>query len=282
MTVFLEAHASPSEAQVSILGLPYDGSVSWRAGAAEAPPAIRRASDSIESYSPATGRDLRDLALADLGDLDLSGLKAREALDTIAGAAERVLGEGRFLVSLGGDHSVSIATTAGAARVFPGLMHLVFDAHFDLRESYDDSDLSHACGTRHMARSGVTALLGVRSGSREEYAEAPELLVYHAEDIILPPEVRTRFERAPVFLSIDLDVLDPSTFPGTGNPEPGGPGYLELRRALLGLRGLNIVAVDLVETAPGLDPTGVTPVVAAELCRDLVLGLGPGAEAPIL
>lgn len=272
---FLEARAKRSDATAGILGLPFDGSISWRPGAADAPPVIRAASHSIESYSPVTGRDLEQIALADLGDLDLAGMKAREALDAIADAAQAAAGEGLFLVSLGGDHSVSIGTTAGMRRIHPELTHLVFDAHFDLRESYDGTDLSHACGTRHMALAGTTSLLGVRSGARQEWEEAPALLAYHDGGVDLPAGVRARYQGKPVFLSIDLDVLDPAAFPGTGNPEPGGPTYLELRRALLALTGLEIVGVDLVEAAPGLDPTGLTAVVAAELCREVLCGLSP-------
>jgi agmatinase len=271
---FLEAGAKRTEAAAAILGLPWDGSTSYRAGAAQAPAAIRAASDSIESWSPVAGRDLEDLALADLGDLDLTGNPA-DVMEAIADAAERATGEGIFLVSLGGDHSVSIGTTAGVRRVHPELTHLVFDAHFDLRREYGGSEYNHACGTRHMSQRGPTAVLGVRSGSREEYQEAPKLLVYHSEDVELTAEAREEFTGRPVFLSLDLDVLDPSIFPGTGTPEPGGPTYRELRTALLGLGGLDIVAIDLVEAAPNLDPSGLTSVVAAELCRDLLLSLGP-------
>lgn len=273
---FLEARAKRSEAQAAILGLPFDGAVSWRPGAADAPPHIRIASQSIESYSPATGRDLEDVALADLGDLDLTGLRGMQAMERIAEEAQRVAGEGMFLVSLGGDHSVSIGTTAGVKRVHDDLAHIVFDAHLDLRESYDGSEYSHACGTRHMAARGPTAVLGVRSGSREEYQDAPKLLVCHDEGLSLPAGARSVFGGRPVYVSLDLDVLDPSIFPGTGTPEPGGPTYAQLRAALLELRGLNVVGVDVVEAAPGLDPSGVTSVVAAEICREIVLGLGPG------
>jgi agmatinase len=271
VTRYLEANADLGHADAVILGIPWEGGVSWRPGPAAAPNEIRVASDSIESWSPATQKDLEDIALHDAGDVELTGLAAAEAIEAIAGAAQRIAGEGKLFVSLGGDHSVSIGTTRGIKRILPELTHLVFDAHMDLRERYDGSDLSHACGTRHMALAGTTAVLGVRSGAREEWQDAHKLLRWHGEDLVLPPDARAAFEGRPVFVSLDLDVLDPSIFPGTGNPEPGGPTYRELRAALLGLRDLNVVGVDLVETNPGLDPTGVSAVVAAELCRDLVL-----------
>jgi agmatinase len=186
------------------------------------------------------------------------------------------VGDGLFLVSLGGDHSVSIGTTAGVRRVHADLAHIVFDAHFDLRSSYEGSEYNHASGTRHMAQRGPTAVLGVRSGSREEYRDAANLLTYYSDAVELSAASRHEFDGVPVFLSVDLDVLDPSIFPGTGNPEPGGPSYTQLRSALLALSELDVVAVDLVETSPGLDPSGVTSVVAAELCREVLLGFtGP-------
>lgn len=273
---FLDATRDLEGAASVIVGLPYDGGVSYRAGASLAPEEIRRASQSIETYSPRLRKDLEDLAYADAGDLDLAGTGAEVALGRIADAVEAHLRAGRFVVGLGGDHSVSIGTSAGARRVHPGLAHVVFDAHLDLRSSYGGSALSHACGTRHLAEAGPTALLGVRSGSRDEFAEADTLLVHWSEGLELPVAARARFEGRPVLVSVDLDVLDPSVLPGTGSPEPAGHSYRELREAVLALAGLEIVALDLVEVAPLLDPSGLSAVVAAELTRDFLLGLGPG------
>lgn len=262
-------------ARAVVLGAPFEGGISFRPGAAAAPREIRRASQSIETYSPRTGRDLEDLGLADAGDAPVEGLAAPGAMDALAVAAERLARTGAFLLTLGGDHSVSIGTSRGVRRVHPDLAHVVFDAHLDLRESYEGSELSHACGTRHMAYAGPTCVLGVRSGAREEFADAGELLAAWSGGLALPERMREAIAQRPVFVSVDLDVLDPSILPGTGNPEPGGPGYLELREALLALAAFRVVAVDLVEVAPGLDPTGLSPVVAAELAREVLLGLGP-------
>lgn len=258
-----------------ILGAPFEGGISFRGGAAGGPSAIREASHSIESYSPRLRRDLEDVDLTDAGDLRLDALEPRPALAEIADVAERIVGTGSLLVTLGGDHSVSIGTSEGIRRIHPDVAHVVFDAHFDLRESYEGSELSHACGTRHMALAGPTCVLGVRSGAREEYRDADKLLVAWAEDLALPDAMRVAMRDRLVFLSVDLDVLDPTILPGTGNPEPGGPSYPALRDALLAFADSGVVAVDLLEVAPQLDPTGLSQVVAAELAREVLLAFAP-------
>jgi agmatinase len=269
---FLSARAlGDRPADAVVLGAPFEGGISFRAGAAEGPRAVRHASQSIESYSPRLQRDLDDLDLADAGDLQIAGLSPRSALDGIADAVESHARAGSFVLTLGGDHSVSIGTSAGFRRVHREIAHVVFDAHFDLRESYEGSELSHACGTRHMALAGPTCVLGVRSGAREEFVDADALLVAWSESVALPDAMRAAIGDRLVFVSVDLDVLDPGIFPGTGNPEPGGPSYLELRAALLALADFPVVGVDLVEVAPPLDPSGLSPVVAAELTREALL-----------
>lgn len=270
---YLAADASVEDARIVIQGLPWDGSVSWRAGAVHGPAAVREASDSIETYSPVLKADLEDLRIADMGDVALAGLDAAHAMEAIATATETLARTGAFVLSIGGDHSVSIGTTRGAARVHEGLAFVVFDAHLDMRASYDGTEYSHACGTRHMTGRGPTYALGIRSGSREEFADAEALLTGFTEEVELPEEWRRAMGDRPVWVSIDLDVLDPSIFPGTGNPEPGGPTYKELRAAVLGLAGLNVVGCDVVEVSPNLDASGVTAVTAAELSREIILGL---------
>ena len=271
---FLESRPlSEGPAEVVIQGAPYDGGVSYRAGARQAPHDVRVASDSIESYSHRFGRDLIDVDLADAGDLDLKGISSESAIDRLAAATSALAGTGAAVITLGGDHSVSIGTSRGLRLQHEDLVHVVFDAHMDMRPSYDGSDLSHACGTRHMSMAGPTCVLGVRSGSREEYADADKMLTAWTEELVVPDAMRPAMQGAPVFVSVDMDVLDPSILPGTGNPEPGGPTYKELREALLALRGARIVGIDFVEVSPAIDTSGLSPIVAAELARDAILGL---------
>lgn len=256
---------------IVLQGAPWDGSVSWRRGAAEGPRAIREASESIEEFSLRRRRNLREVPFADAGDLCLPE-DAPGVVAAIAAATERWARAGARVVTLGGDHSISIGTAQGLHRVYPNLAHLVFDAHFDLRDSYDGSPFSHACGTRRMAELGPVAVLGVRSAAEEELPAADKAGVVWSSDLVLPRGASGRLAGRPLHVSIDCDVLDPSALPGTGNPEPGGASYRELVAALEAVfRGFQVVAVDVCEVAPPLDPTGRSAVTAAALVRELLL-----------
>jgi agmatinase len=271
-TLFLAARpADDTPPRAVIQGVPYDGAVSHRAGAAAAPASVREASDSIETYSPVLCRDLTDIDLADAGDLDVDGLSGEKLMLAIAERTEALARTGAFVVTFGGDHSISMGTSTGLHEVYPDLCHVVFDAHLDMRPEYEGDPWSHACGTRRMATMGPTCALGIRSGSRPEFADADEMLVAWSVDLELPDAMREAVGARPVFVSLDIDVLDPSIVPGTGTPEPGGPTYKELRKALLALSGLNIVALDILEVAPPIDVSGLSPIVAAELAREAIL-----------
>lgn len=274
--VYLEASRDLERAAAVILGIPYDGGTSYRVGARTAPTEVREASQSIETYSPTLRRDLEDVVYADAGDLDLKGLDPKGVMERIGDAVEEHLRAGRFLIAIGGDHSISIGTTAGSRRVHDDLAHVVFDAHLDMRPEYDGSEYSHACGTRHMSKAGPTVALGIRSGARTEFADAGSMLLAWSAELEMPPAARDAIGSRPVHLSLDLDVLDPSILAGTGTPEPGGATYKELRAAVLALADLNVVAVDFCEVSPNFDASGVSSVVAAELVREVILGLGPG------
>jgi agmatinase len=261
-----------ADADAIIHGIPYDGAVSWRAGASEGPAAIRHASGSLETYSARIRRDLDDIALADAADLEVEGRGGEGLFDLIAERSATLARRTPLLVTLGGDHSISMGTSAGLRAVHDGLAHVVFDAHLDMRPDWEGDRWSHACGTRRMAAAGPTCVLGIRSGSRQEFADADRMLAAWSASIEPTDAVRAAIEGRPVFVSVDLDVLDPSTFPGTGNPEPGGPGYREVREAVLAVMdGQRVVGIDLVEVAPPIDRTAVSATVAAALARDLIL-----------
>jgi agmatinase len=265
-------------AAAAFFGAPLDATTSFRCGTGAGPSAIRRLSDSLETYSPALGRDLEDLALVDLGDLDLEAAGPEEAVDAIADAMVDASTAARLPVMLGGEHTVSLGGFRGIKRVHPDAMLVQVDAHADLRPSYEGRRLTHATWAYHAAREfGFDTLvqLGIRSGAREEWPQTREI-AWSSRDLQLPDSIRTRLSDCPIYLTVDIDVLDPSAAPGTGCPEPGGAAYVELEAFLHGLGGLHVVAVDVVEVAPALDPSEITAAAAAKIVRDAVLLFGAG------
>jgi agmatinase len=227
--------------------------VSFRSGAAHGPSGIREFSESIESYSPRAERDLEDVVVADLGDVDDPASVA--VFDGLS-------------VFVGGDHSITPKLVARVAARHDGLGVVGFDAHMDLREDYPGD---HACTYRRISETGVACFVfGPRSGERSEWQDAPKVLAHLAPDLDVSPALDALAGR-PVYVTVDIDVLDPSVAPGTGNPEAGGPGFNELLSALERLSALNVVAFDVVEVSPPLDPSGITQAAGAVLVREMIL-----------
>lgn len=266
---FLAAKAGEPgpDANAIVCGLATDGGVSFRPGAAEGPSGIRRFSESIESYSPRAGLDLADMRIVDVGDTEDVG-----AVGDLLDAAWR---EDRrpLFVFLGGDHSVTPTTVRAVNDRCEGLTLVGFDAHLDLREEYPGD---HACTYRRIAEAGVPCyVFGPRSGAREEWDDAPRVLAHLSRDLDVD-QLSDELAGRPVYITLDIDVLDPSVAPGTGNPEPGGPGFNELLTAIESLAGLDVVAFDVVEVSPPLDPSGITQIAAAVLVREAILRFAVG------
>jgi agmatinase len=251
------------DAQAVIVGLATDGGVSFRPGAAEAPAKVREFSDSIETWSPRAKRDLHDLRVIDAGDVSSRDEIAAE-ITALLDAAPNAL-----LVSIGGDHSVTPPAVGAVASRHEDLAVVGFDAHLDLREDYPGD---HACTYRYIADRGVPCyVFGPRSGARTEWEDVPKVLSHYSLSLDMPASVRRELDGRPVYVTIDIDVLDPSVAPGTGTPEAGGPSFNELLEAVEAMEGLNVVACDVVEIAPSLDPSGITLGVGALLIRELLL-----------
>lgn len=251
------------DAQAVIVGLATDGGVSFRPGAVEAPAKIREFSDSIETWSQRAGRDLDDLSVVDAGDVS--------SRDEIASAVGELLDAApdALLISIGGDHSVTPPAVGAVAKRHEDLAVVGFDAHLDLREDYPGD---HACTYRYIADRGVPCFVfGPRSGARTEWEDVPKVLSHYSLGLAMPSDVRAQLEGRPVYVTIDIDVLDPSVAPGTGTPEAGGPDFNQLLEAVEALQGLNVVACDVVEVSPPLDPSGITLGLAALLVRELIL-----------
>lgn len=262
-----ETGLDPSSVDAIVVGLAADGGVSFRSGAVEGPSGIRAFSESIESWSPRAEADLDDLSILDAGDHG-DRKTIGHALGPLLNAA---WSDGRrpLLASIGGDHSVTPPVVAAVASHVGRLAVVGFDAHLDLREDYPGD---HACTYRRISDSGVDCFVfGPRSGAREEWKDASAVLAHLSPQVAIPTEVKRRLNGRPVYVTLDIDVLDPAAAPGTGNPEAGGPGFDELLTSLESLAELEIVAFDVVEVSPPLDPSGITQAAAAVLVREMLL-----------
>ncbi len=261
----------------ALFGAPLDRTESFRVGAAAGPDAVRQISGSLETYSPSLDRDVTDLTLVDLGNLPLGGETMDADIEAIATAIEHATGVARLGVMLAGEHTATLGGYRGVLRRYPDAMLIQVDAHLDIRDQYEGVALTHASWVYHAGMAhGFDRIvqLGVRSGAREEWPVARGQTAWSSPDLFIPPGVRSRLARHPLYITIDIDVLDPSAAPGTGCPEPGGVTFRELATWLYGMAGLRVVGFDVVEVAPHLDPSGITAVAAAKLVREAMLLFG--------
>lgn len=264
-------------ARAVLFGAPFDSTTSYRPGARFGSAAIRHESFGIETYSPYLDRDLGDCAIHDAGDLELPFGAPDPALKMIETEAARILAAGKVPVLLGGEHLVTLGAVRAARARHPDLHILHFDAHADLRADYLGNPLSHACVMRRchdLLGDGRIFQFGIRSGTKEEFAfqgagrvRAERFAAKTLPSIVLPPQT-------PVYLTVDLDVIDPAELPGTGTPEAGGLAFETLRGVLMDVFArFNVVAFDLVELAPALDASGRSTALACKLLRECLLAL---------
>ena len=268
-------------AHAAVFGAPLDATASFRPGAAGGPSAVRELSESLETYSPELGCDLEDIEIVDLGDLGLEGLPMEEALAAVTAAMQEAASAARLAVMIGGEHTVSLAGYRAIKRRHPEALLLHVDAHLDIRPEYGGEAVTHASWLYHAGEEhgfGDILQVGVRSGAREEWQLAHELCAWCRTDWSLPPDGSCGLGDRPVYLSIDIDVLDPAVAPGTGCPEPGGPGFIDLIGFLRNLSETRLVAADVVEVAPALDSSGITAVAGAKILREVLLQAGRYAE----
>jgi agmatinase len=279
---FLSARPDPAGADVVLYGVPFEGRVNQRKGAFQGPGEIRRASDLIETYAPRLGADLGDLALADAGDVEVPDLAPREALQAVASALRQALVPAQRWALLGGDHTTTAAVVEVALEHYPDLRVVQFDAHPDLRGEYLGEPWNYASAmTRVLDRLGPDRLyqIGLRTGDREEWVPPRGTHVFPGW---AGPAAEAAAAAAPalagqpLYVTIDIDVLDPSVAPGTGAPEPGGIGVADLLLALQRLGAARVIGFDLVEVSPRWDPSGRTAITAAAIVRDAILTWWPG------
>ncbi len=271
---YMAAEADYREAKIVLFGAPFDGTTSFRPGTRFAPDQIRRESYGIETYSPLLDRDLEDHAFTDIGDIELPFGNKERVLDLIEATTDRILGDGKIPLLLGGEHLVSLGAIRSAFKAHPDLRIIHLDAHADLREDYLGESLSHATVLRRaydLLGDKRIYQFGIRSGPREEFVFAREHTFFHPFTLQGIEQYLPALREVPVYLTIDLDVLDPGVFPGTGTPEPDGASVGDLIRFIHKLKGLQIVGADVVELSPPYDPSGISSAAAVKTLRELIL-----------
>ena len=264
---FLGCTAEYDEATIVLFGAGYDGTVSNRPGTRFAPGIMRADSWGLETYSPYLERDLDDLKIYDAGDLELFGLNPENMLGIVEKTTNQIVADGKVPVMIGGEHLVTLGAVRALAKKHPDLHIIHFDAHADLRQDYLGEKLSHATVMRRchdLVGDGKIFQVGIRSGTREEF----EFKKAHIAQTL------DGFMGKPVYFTLDLDVLDPSVFPGTGTPEAGGMTFMELLNDIIHLKNFNIVGCDLVELSPSYDPSGISSATACKVLRELLLTIG--------
>ena len=277
---FIGCDRAYEEADTVLFGAPYDSTTSFRPGTRFGPSAMRMESFGIETYSPLQDKDLIDDAkVFDSGDLELPFGAPEPALKMIEERAARILADGKRPFLLGGEHLVTLGAFRAVLKKHPDVAVIHFDAHADLREDYLGNPLSHACVLRRchdLIGDGRIFQFGIRSGTRDEFRFMADghVTTEPFASTTLAKVVRSIPKKTPVYLTIDMDVLDPSEFPGTGTQEAGGFSYPQLVSDMrLICEKLNVVAMDNVELSPGLDPTGRSTALACKFLRECLLAL---------
>lgn len=278
---FLEAGDSYHDARVVLLGAPLDITGSYRKGAQEAPRAVRDASQGLEDYSPQLDRELGACAFYDAGDLLLPLGNLAASLGRIEQACRLLVSDGKIPFLLGGEHLITLPAVRALNVVHDGLAVLQFDAHADLRQEYLGESYSHATVLRRVCEvvgSGSVYQFGIRSGTRDEfdYGRAHTNFYPFAAARALEACLSSLRGR-PVYITLDLDILDPAYAPGTGTPEPGGIQPAEVFEIVAMLQELNVVGCDIVELSPPYDTGGITAVLAAKIVREGLLVLSGAA-----
>lgn len=269
---FIACTAPYDAARIVLFGAPYDSTTSFRPGARFAGSALRAESFGIETYSPYQDADLEDCRVHDAGDLELPFGDPTTPLDMIARQTRQILADGKMPVLIGGEHLVTLGAVRAVAEKYPGLHIIHLDAHADLREDYLGVKFSHACVMRRchdLLGDGRIFQFGIRSGTKEEFQFMRDGHVTTSPFRIDDLAALTLARGTPVYLTIDLDVLDPGEFPGTGTPEAGGVSYGALANAVRDVFSrFNVVAFDNVELAPMLDASGRSTALACKLLRE--------------
>lgn len=276
---FMGASDDYEASRAVLFGIGQDFTTSYRPGTRFGPGRIREASYGLEEFSFHSLASLENRTFFDLGDVSVVFGDAQETLNRAEQVARKIVQDGKLPIMMGGEHLVSLPCVKAVYEKYGDDLLLVqFDAHADLREDYLGNPLSHAAVMRRCLDFLPARNLyqfGIRSGTAEEYRFANNHCHLFPHEVLRPvKEVLPELEGRPVYITIDIDVMDPAFAPGTGTPEPGGITSREMIETLLAMQDLNVVGFDVVEVAPGLDPTDRTVVLGAKLIREAILAFG--------
>ena len=274
---FIGCDSEYENAKIVLFGAGFDGTTSFRPGTRFAPSAIRNESFGIETYSPYQDKDMTDYSYFDSGDLELPFGSVRRTVADIAMRTDTILADGKIPFMIGGEHLVTLGAVMAVKDKAEDLYIIHFDAHADLRDDYLGQPLSHACVLRRcheLVGDDHIFQFGIRSGDREEFVFASEHTEMHKFNFDGLEEVVEKLKGKKVYFTLDLDVLDPSVFPGTGTPEAGGVTFEELRKAVtLVCSKLDIVGCDVNELSPHYDQSGASTAVACKIIREMLLAM---------
>lgn len=276
VSTFIGCEADFEDAKIVLIGAPFDSTTSYRPGTRFASSVIRKESFGLEVYSPYQDKELDTLTVCDAGDLELPYGNAVRALDVIEEASEEILSAGKLPFLIGGEHLVTLGIFRAVFKKYPDVHIVHFDAHTDLREDYMGEKLSHATVIRRchdLVGDGKIFQFGIRSGEKAEFEFAKKHLIQEKFTADTIDSAIQALSGKPVYLTVDLDVLDPSQLPGTGTPEAGGLSFETLRSALMKVTDLHVVGLDVNELNPMLDATGASTALACKLIRELLIAL---------
>ncbi len=273
---FIGCESEFYDADIVIFGAPFDSTTSYRPGTRFGGKAMRSESFGLETYSPYQDKDLTDISVYDGGELELPFGSPERALDMITDYTMQVISSGKIPVMMGGEHLVTLGAVRAVAEKYPDLHIIHFDAHADLRDDYLGTKLSHACVLHRcwdILGDHRIYQFGIRSGDRSEFQWGKEHVYTNKFNLDTLDEIVEKLKGKPVYFTIDLDVLDPSVFPGTGTPEAGGISFMDLLGGIIKVGRLNIVGADVNELSPMLDPSGASTAVACKVMRELLLSI---------
>ncbi|MCM3653047.1 agmatinase [Metabacillus litoralis] len=277
--VFIKSHPNYEESEAVIYGMPMDWTVSYRPGSRFGPARIREVSIGLEEYSAYLDRELDEVKYYDAGDIPLPFGNPQRSIDMIEEYIDQLLADDKYPLGMGGEHLVSWPVMKAMYKKYPDLAIIHMDAHTDLRDEYEGEPLSHSTPIKKIADLiGPTNVysFGIRSGMKEEFQWAKEVGMHIAKFDVLEPlkEVLPKLAGRPVYVTIDIDVLDPAHAPGTGTVDAGGITSKELLASIheIAKSDVRVVGSDLVEVAPIYDPSEQTANTASKILREMILG----------